>query len=71
MDDSPALLTRRHRIGKRFATFTVGPASFVVEWEPDAPTYLSRKEWRTYRAARDAALAEAAAKLGAIIAVIE
>jgi hypothetical protein len=43
----------------------------VVEWEPDRPRRLSKREWRQYRAGRDAIYAELSVMLGLRIAVVE
>lgn len=72
-----AVLTRSWKVGRRTCTLTVprptqgGLACAVMEWSPDSPSGLSRKEWRQYRAGRNRAAAELAAALGVAAAVIE
>ena len=70
MTGETAALVRTWRVGKRRVTMTapqvrigqVGVAT--VEWEPDMPSKLSRREQKQYRAGRDAAFAELCGELG-------
>ena len=77
MPGEAAAMTRTWRVGKRTVTATVPQvragqvASAAIEWHPDMPSHLSRREWRQYRAGRDAAFAELFAKLGIRGAVLE
>jgi len=72
-----AALVRSFRVGHRTVTWTIpnpAPGSVshsVVEWEPDLPRRLSKREWRQYRSGRDAIYAELSAMLGVRIAVLE
>ncbi len=45
--------------------------STAMEWSPNMPRRLSRREWRQYRAGRDKAFAELFAELGIRGAVLE
>ena len=62
--------TRTWLVGKRRCTFTVPQsrsgqvATVTIEWHPDMPRQLSRKEWKQYRAGRDAAFAGLCGDLG-------
>jgi len=41
------------------------------EWEPTVPRRLSKREWREYRAGRDAAFAELCRVIGEPMMVVE
>ena len=77
MSAESAAMTRTWRVGRWKVTATVPQvrvgqvASAAIEWDPDVPRKLSRREWREYRAGRDAAFAELFAELGIRGAVIE
>ncbi len=77
MSAEAAAMTRTWRVGKRKVTMTAPQvragqvASAAIEWHPDVPRKLSRREWRQYRAGRDAAFAELFAELGIRGAVLE
>ena len=70
MSGETAAMMRTWRVGKRRVTMTapqirigqVGMAT--VEWHPDMPRRLSRRERKQYREGRDAAFAELCADLG-------
>ena len=65
-------LTRSVRISRSLtAEMTAGPAGFVVEWFPDRPRRLSRKEIKKYKNARNALLGEVAVRLGGNVLLIE
>ena len=72
-----AALVRSWRVGKRRVTVTVpqirsGQVLYAAfEWNPDMPRRLSRREWRQYRAGRDAAFAELFAEIGVRGMVLE
>ena len=72
-----AALTRTWRVGKRTVTCTVPRPrsgevlSTAMEWDPDMPRRLSRREWQQYRTGRDKAFAELFAELGIRGAVLE
>ena len=61
MSGEAAAMTRTWKVGKRKVTMTApilrnGQVSFAsMEWEPDAPSRLSKKETRQYQRGRDAA----------------
>ncbi len=63
-------MTRTWRVGKRRVTMTApklrnGHVSFAaMEWEPDVPTKLSKRQMKQYREGRDAAFAELCGELG-------
>ena len=70
MTGEAAALVRTWRVGRRTVTMTapqirigqVGMAT--VEWHPNIPSKLSRRELKQYRTGRDAAFAELCADLG-------
>ena len=70
MSGETAAMMRTWRVGRRTVTMTapqirigqVGMAT--IEWQPDMPRRLSRREWRQYRTGRDTAFAELCADLG-------
>ncbi len=70
MSAEAAAMTRTWRVGKRRVTMTVPRprngqvATGAMEWHPDMPRKLSRREWRQYRTGRDAAFAELCGELG-------
>ncbi len=70
MPAEAAAMTRTWRVGKRRVTMTVprlrnGQVSMAtIEWLPTMPRKLSRREWRQYRAGRNAAFAELCGDLG-------
>ncbi len=72
-----AALVRTWRVGKRTVTATMPQPRrgqvrhTVMEWRPDMPRRLSRREWRQYRAGRDQAFAELFAELGVTGMVLE
>ena len=72
-----AAMIRTFRVGKRKVTLTVPQiragqvAHAVIEWHPDMPRRLSRREWKQYRQGRDAAFAELCRELGVSGALIE
>ncbi len=72
-----AALVRSWRVGKRTVTATMPQPRrgqvrhTVMEWHPDMPRRLSRRERRQYRKGRDAAFAELFAEIGVTGAVIE
>ena len=65
-----AALVRSWRVGRRTVTATMpqpvrGQVRMsVIEWSPNMPRRLSRREWKQYRAGRDAAFAELFAEIG-------
>ncbi len=77
MSGEAAALVRTWRVGKRRVTMTApklrnGQVTMAtIEWLPTMPSKLSRREWREYRAGRDAAFAELFAELGIRGAVLE
>ncbi len=72
-----AALVRSWRVGKRIVTATMSQPRrgqvrhTVMEWSPDQPRRLSRREWKQYRAGRDAAFTELFAELGVRGVVLE
>jgi hypothetical protein len=70
-------LVRSFRVGKRTCTWTFarpvhgGVVHSAVEWVPDVPRRLSKKEWRQYRSGRDAAVAELSRLTGLTVMVAE
>ena len=51
---------------------TIGATiSMACEWEPTIPQRLSKREWREYRAGRDAAFAELSKLTGMPMTMIE
>ena len=77
MGAEAAALVRSFRVGRRVVTITMPPTkrgevrSTVIEWEPDVPPRLSKRELRQYRAGRNAALRELAEVIGGSILVID
>ena len=65
-----AALVRSWRVGKRTVTLTMPQVRSgqvlhaALEWHPDMPRRLSRREWKQYRAGRDKAFAELCRDLG-------
>ncbi len=61
---------RMWRVGRRKVTLTVPQirsgqvATAAIEWHPDLPRRLSRRELKQYRKGRDAAFAELCGALG-------
>lgn len=76
MTAEAALLVREFPVGKRTVTMTIPRprcdrvVSMAAEWDPDLPKRLSVREWRQYRAGRDAALAEVGQLLGGGVGVV-
>ena len=74
--EAPAL-TRSFSVGHRTVTVTMpaprmGKVRYMtIEWVPDPPQRLSKREWRQYRAGRNAAVAELAEREGIEAAIIE
>ncbi len=70
MPGEAAAMTRTWRVGRRTCTLTVPQtrsgqvATAAIEWHPDVPRRLSRREWKQYRAGRDAAFADLCGDLG-------
>ncbi len=70
MSAEAAALVRTWRVGKRKVTMTApklrnGEVTMAtIEWHPDMPRRLSRREWNQYRAGRDAAFADLCGDLG-------
>ena len=77
MPGEAAALVRTWRVGKRRVTMTAPRpqsgqvATAAIEWHPDMPRKLSRREWKQYRTGRDAAFADLCGELGIRGAVIE
>ena len=77
MPGEAAALVRTWRVGKRRVTVTVPRVRTgqvlhtAFEWSPNMPRRLSRREWKQYRAGRDAAFAKLFAELGIRGAVLE
>lgn len=77
MTAEAALLVRTFSVGKRRVTLTIpkpltgAAVAMVCEWEPTQPRKLSRREWREYRAGRNAAVAELSRQLGERILLME
>jgi len=74
--ESPALV-RSFSVGPRTVTMTAPPLErgkvvcLVVEWAPDMPTRLSRREWRAYRSGRAAVTRELGKLLGGGVLTVE
>ena len=70
MTAEAAAMTRSWRVGKRTVTMTApklrkGEVSIAaMEWHPDMPSQLSKKETQQYREGRDAAFEELFAEAG-------
>ncbi len=70
MPGEAVALTRNWRVGRRSVTMTAlqirsgQVATATIEWHPDMPRRLSRREWKQYRAGRDAAFAGLCGDLG-------
>ncbi len=70
MPGEAAAMTRTWRVGRRTCTLTAPQtrggqvAVASIEWSPNLPRRLSRRELRQYRAGRDAAFADLCTDLG-------
>ena len=70
MPGEAVAITRTWRVGRRKVTATVPQVRTgqvlhaAIEWCPDMPRKLSRREWEQYRAGRDAAFADLCGDLG-------
>ena len=70
MPGEAAALVRSWRVGRRKVTLTVPQTrsgqvvTAAIEWQPDMPRRLSRREWKQYRAGRDKAFADLCGELG-------
>ncbi len=70
MSGETAAMIRTWRVGKRKVTMTVpqtrsGQVAFAaIEWHPDMPRRLSRRELKQYRNGRDTAFADLCGNLG-------
>lgn len=63
---------KTYRLSARLSvTMTVGPAGFVVEWNPDLPAQLTAEELSAYRAARTGLLAELARLVGGPVLLVD
>ena len=70
--NSEAAISIVYRLSARLSvTMTVGPAGFVVEWEPDLPTQLTAEELHAYRGARAELLAELARSIGRPVLLVD
>ena len=69
MGEAVAMM-RTWRVGRRKVTLTVPQTrsgqvvTAAIEWHPDMPHRLSRREWKQYRAGRDKAFAGLCGELG-------
>lgn len=64
-------ITSSFRVGKRFVcTLTFEDGAMNAEWSP-MPRRLRLREWRDYRAGRDAFLAEVAKAIGGNVLTVE
>ena len=70
MPAEAAAMTHTWRVGRRKVTLTVPQTrsgqgvTAAIEWHPDMPRRLSRREWKQYRAGRDKAFAGLCGELG-------
>jgi hypothetical protein len=70
MSGEAAAMTRTWKVGKRKVTMTApklrnGQVSFAsMEWEPDVPSKLSKREIRQYMKGRDDAFTDLCGDLG-------
>ena len=70
MPGETVAMVRSWPVGKRRVTMTAPKlrdgqvAMATIEWLPTMPSKLSRREWKQYRAGRDAAFAELCGDLG-------
>ncbi len=70
MPGESAAMTRTWRVGWRTCTLTAPQtrggqvAVASIEWSPNLPRRLSRRELRQYRAGRDAAFADLCSEFG-------
>ena len=77
MSAESVAIVKTFKVGKRIVTLTIprpvtgGVVSMACEWEPTVPERLSAREWRQYRAGRDAALAELCQMTGEKALVLE
>jgi len=77
MTAEPPLLVRSFKVGRRSVTLSVprpkagAPVALAAEWSPDLPRRLSKREWREYRAGRDALVADIAKAIGGTVLGVE
>ncbi len=77
MPGESAAMTRTWRVGWRTCTLTAPQtrggqvAVASIEWSPNLPRRLSRRELRQYRAGRDAAFADLCSEFGIQGAIYE
>ncbi len=77
MNAVAALLVRSFKVGTRTVRITCPdpkpgtPRTVAVEWHPDVPSDLNRKEMRQYRKGRDSFMAELAKLKGGKVTIVE
>ncbi len=73
MPGEAAAITRTWRVGRRKVTMTAPKlrsgqvAMATIEWHPDMPRRLSRREYKQYRTGRDAAFDSLCGDLGTLL----
>lgn len=77
MSADAALMSKSWKVGSRTVTMTVPKprtgelAMVAMEWHPEMPAKLNRRELQQYRTGRDGAIAEFASTLGINVVVVE
>lgn len=72
------MISTKFRVGKRIVSMAMdldlpkGQVSTLnVDWAPNPPSRLSKKEWKEYRRGRDLFMQEVAVALGSKVAIVE
>jgi hypothetical protein len=69
---SEAAVSKAFKLSRRLSVeFTIGPAGFVCEWDPDVPTRLTPREERRYLQARDEMMQRLATLIGGRVLSID
>ena len=66
-----AKITNTFKVGRFTCELTFADGQLSAEWRPGLPKRLSNKEWKAYRAGRDALMAEVAKMLSGGVMLLE
>jgi hypothetical protein len=66
-----AKITNTFRVGRYTCELTFADGQLSAEWRPGLPKRLSNKEWKAYRAGREALMAEVANITGGGVLLVE
>jgi hypothetical protein len=64
-------ITNTFRVGRFTCKLTFADGQLSAEWRPGLPKRLSGKEWKAYRAGRDALIAEVAKAIGGGVLLVD